>query len=60
MSMPGIERYPDLLQRYREKIADAKCARGMECVQCEVNKVNARFRVLLKERLARDKTLRRG
>ena len=58
MSIPGMSQYPDLEQKYRQQLADARAQRS-GCARCAVNKVHDKFRHLLSERLKRDKVLKK-
>lgn len=58
MSIPGLAQYPDLAQKYRQQLADARASRA-SCTTCAVNKVHEKFRHLLSERLKRDKVLKK-
>lgn len=53
-SIPGIEKYPELAAKLRVSLAEAK-AKKTDCAGCEENRVYARYRVLLNERVGRDK-----
>jgi len=54
MSVPGISAYPDLEQKLRYKLQEARSARG--CSRCHVARVVAQFRQLVQERQKRDKS----
>lgn len=58
MSIPGLSQYPDLEQKYRQQLADARAQRS-SCSTCAVNKVHEKFRRLLSDRLKRDKVLKK-
>lgn len=56
MSIPGIDQYGDLAQKYRAQMAEAKQQRT-SCTGCAINRINEKFRRLLAERVRRDKLL---
>ena len=55
--LPGIERYPELEKKLKAKLA---VARSRNCRKCDRNKIIARFRLLLEQRLKRDNPRRKS
>lgn len=51
--IPGLEKYPDLKEKYELALAAAKATQ--KCRDCDDRAVIRRYRILLEQRLERDK-----